>query len=64
MRKMLFWTPSGKLTDGMTAFKGYKGNIYTKELKDATGATGTEFIRGLSKEIYKKRGTEQMARFY
>lgn len=64
MRKMLFWTHFGKLTDGMTAFKEYKGNIYTEELKDTTCATGTEFIRGLSKEIYKKRGTEQMARFY
>lgn len=34
---MLFWTHFGKLTDGMTAFKGYKGNIYTEELKDTTG---------------------------
>ena len=53
---MLFWTPSGKPTDGMTAFEEYKGNIYTEELKDTTCATGTEFIRGLSKEIYKKGG--------
>lgn len=34
---MLFWTHFGKPTDGMTAFEEYKGNIYTEELKDATG---------------------------
>lgn len=56
MRKMLFWTPSGKLTDGMTAFKGYKGNIYTKELKDATGARIDNILvspeEKLSSDIY------------